>query len=116
MERTTMAETKNYRKASLIDDITASTTGYSCRQVGEIVDAMLYTIRVKIASGPAVTLTGFGTFRQTQRGARTGANIRTGEKIAIPAQSAIRFTLGANSRQRSLAGRQRSVGSRNRTE
>ena len=90
-----MADTKGYSKTSLIDDITAATTGYTRKAVAEILDATLDTIQAKIASGQAVTLTGFGTFRQSQRAARTGTNIRTGQKIQIPASRSVRFTAGS---------------------
>ena len=84
-----------YGKTSLIDDITANTQGYSRRQVAEIVDSALDTIARKVASGQNVTLTGFGTFRRSQRAARQGTNIRTGQKIQIPAQNSVRFTPGS---------------------
>lgn len=84
-----------YEKTSLVDDVTARTQGYSRRQVAEVVDALLSTIQEKVTSGQNVTLTGFGTFRKTQRAARTGTNIRTREKIQIPAQTSVRFTPGS---------------------
>jgi len=84
-----------YGKTSLIDDVTAQTQGYSRRQVAEIVEAALDTIKQKVASGQNVTLTGFGTFRRSQRAARTGTNIRTRERIQIPAQQSVRFTPGS---------------------
>lgn len=84
-----------YGKTSLIDDVTAHTQGYSRRQVAEIVEATLNTIQKKVASGQSVTLTGFGTFRRSQRAARMGTNIRTREKIRIPAQTSVRFTPGS---------------------
>lgn len=86
----------NYGKTSLIDDITARTQGYSRRQVAEIVDAALSTIQQKVKEGQNVTLTGFGTFRKSQRAARTGTNIRTRQKIQIPAQTSVRFTPGSS--------------------
>jgi DNA-binding protein HU-beta len=85
----------SYGKGQLIDDITAATTGYSRRQVQEIVEAMLDTITGKLQAGQQVTLTGFGTFRRSERQARVGTNIRTKEKIQIPAQTSVRFTPGA---------------------
>jgi nucleoid DNA-binding protein len=111
-----------YGKTSLIDDITANTQGYSRRQVAEIVDSALDTIARKVASGQNVTLTGFGTFRRSQRAARTGTNIRTGQKIQIPAQSSVRFTPGSElksavsgrSSARSSASKQRERGGSNR--
>jgi DNA-binding protein HU-beta len=42
-----------------------------------------------------VTLTGFGTFRVSQRTARTGTNVRTGQKIQIPAQWGVNFSAGS---------------------
>ena len=90
-----MAESKTYGKTSLIDDITANTQGYTRKAVAEILDAALDTIRTKVAAGQNVTLTGFGTFRQTQRSARTGTNIRTGQKIQIPASRGVTFSAGS---------------------
>jgi DNA-binding protein HU-beta len=84
-----------YGKTSLIDDITAQTQGYSRRQVAEIVDTLLETIKSKITGGQNVTLTGFGTFRRSERAARRGTNIRTRQPINIPAQSSVRFTPGS---------------------
>jgi nucleoid DNA-binding protein len=85
----------SYGKTNLIDDVTAKTTGYTRRQVTEILDAALATITAKVQAGQNVTLTGFGTFRRSERAARTGTNIRTHEKIQIPAQSSVRFTPGS---------------------
>jgi len=84
-----------YGKTSLVDDVTAHTQGFSRRQVAEIVEAALDTIKQKVAGGQNVTLTGFGTFRRSQRAARMGTNIRTREKIRIPAQTSVRFTPGS---------------------
>jgi DNA-binding protein HU-beta len=99
-----------YGKTSLIDEVTAQTQGYSRRQVAEIVDTTLKTIKQKVAGGQNVTLTGFGTFRRSQRAARMGTNIRTREKIRIPAQTSVRFTPGSEFKT-AVGGRS---GSRNR--
>ena len=88
-------ERSTYGKTNLIDDVTASTQGYSRRQVAEIVDATLKAITDKVRTGQNVTVTGFGTFRRTERAARRGTNIRTREPINIPAQSTVRFTPGS---------------------
>lgn len=107
-----------YGKTSLIDDITANTQGYSRRQVSEIVDATLDTIARKVASGQNVTLTGFGTFRRSERAARMGTNIRTRQKIQIPAQKSVRFTPGSEFKAavsgRRAANRQRERGGSSR--
>jgi DNA-binding protein HU-beta len=88
-------EQSTYGKTNLIEDVTASTQGYTRRQVAEIVDATLKVITDKVRSGQNVTVTGFGTFRRTERAARRGTNIRTQEPITIPAQSTVRFTPGS---------------------
>ena len=85
----------SYGKTSLIEDITARTQGYSRRQVAEIVNAVFDTIKEQVQAGQNVTLTGFGTYRRSERAARTGTNIRTRERIDIPAQSSVRFTPGS---------------------
>jgi DNA-binding protein HU-beta len=109
-----------YGKTSLVDDVTAKTQGYSRRQVAEIVDTMMDMIKSKVASGQNVTLTGFGTFRRSERAARKGTNIRTRQPISIPAQKSVRFTPGSefkaavsgrsSSRRSSAATQQRERG------
>jgi nucleoid DNA-binding protein len=95
-----MTETKRttYGKTALVDDVTARTQGYSRRQVGEIIEATLAAIREQVQAGQNVTLTGFGTFRRSERAARTGTNIRTRERIQIPASTSVRFTPGSEFR------------------
>ena len=114
-----------YGKTNLIDDVTASTQGYSRRQVAEIVGAALKVITDKVRAGQNVTVTGFGTFRRTERAARRGTNIRTREPIDIPAQSTVRFTPGSEfkaavggrtaSRRSSQGGTQRGQSSTRRS-
>lgn len=86
---------KRYGKTLLIEAVVARTSGLTTRQVGQVLDATLAIISERLASGGEVTLTGFGTFRPSRRGARTGRHIRTGETIAIPARYAVRFTPGS---------------------
>ena len=88
-------EKSTYGKTNLIDDVTASTQGYSRRQVAEMVDATLKALTDKVRSGQNVTVTGFGTFRRTEHAARRGTNIRTRLPINIPAHSTVRFTPGS---------------------
>ena len=90
-----MAETK-YGKTALIEDITSATQGISRAQVETVLTTALQTIQAKLQAGQNVTLTGFGTFRTSQRAARVGTNIRTKQKINIPAQTSVRFTPGSD--------------------
>jgi DNA-binding protein HU-beta len=86
---------ERYGKTALVEAITARTSGLTARQVGQVVDACLAVISERLADGQDVTLTGFGTFRRTERGARSGRHVRTGEPIAIPARTGVRFTPGS---------------------
>lgn len=90
-----MANQTTYGKTALIDEVTASTTGYTRKAVTEILETALSTIQRKVQSGQRVTLTGFGTWQQTQRQARMGTNIQTKQKIHIPASTGVRFTPGS---------------------
>lgn len=49
---------------------------------------------MKEAAGGSFSVVGFGSFKVTEKPARTGRNPRTGEPIAIPAKKAIKFTAG----------------------
>ena len=55
-----------------------------------ICEAML-TIKDAVRAGEEVRLVGFGTFGRKERSARIGRNVRTGEKIKIPAKSVPTF-------------------------
>jgi DNA-binding protein HU-beta len=85
----------SYGKTNLIDDLTARTSGVTKRQITEILDATLGLVQEQVKNGKRVTIPGFGTWAQTQRAARTGVNIRTKQKIQIPAQKGVRFSAGA---------------------
>jgi DNA-binding protein HU-beta len=47
-----------------------------------------------LANGSEVTLIGFGSFKITERAARTGRNPKTGEPIQIPASKVPTFKAG----------------------
>ncbi len=57
--------------------------------------AMIATVTQAVAKGDPVTLVGFGTFKSTQRSARTGRNPATGAVLKIAATTVPRFTAGA---------------------
>ena len=57
------------------------------------VEAVLGGIMKEAAAG-SFSVVGFGTFKTTEKPARTGRNPRTGEPIAIPARKAVKFTAG----------------------
>ena len=58
------------------------------------IDAVFAAITGALKSGDDVRLVGFGNFSVTDRPAREGKNPRTGEKLAIPASKAPKFSAG----------------------
>ncbi len=63
-------------------------------QVSTVVNATFDAIQNALASGEEVTLTGFGTFRISERGAREGRNPQTGQRITIPSRRSPSFKPG----------------------
>jgi nucleoid DNA-binding protein len=59
------------------------------------VDAVIDAIKKGIKEDSEVTLIGFGTFKKSTRGARTGINPQTKAKMDIPASSSVKFKPGA---------------------
>jgi DNA-binding protein HU-beta len=47
-----------------------------------------------LKNGDTVAISGFGSFKQVKRAARTGRNPRTGQEIKIPARKTVKFTPG----------------------
>ncbi len=72
-------------------------------QVTAIVNATFGAIQEALASGEEVALTGFGTFRISERGAREGRNPQTGERITIPSRKSPSFKPGTQLK-RAVAG------------
>ncbi len=61
---------------------------------GKALDATLEAIVDALAQDETITLVGFGTFKASERAARTGRNPRTGEEIQIPAAKTVKFAPG----------------------
>lgn len=57
------------------------------------VDAVINGIMEGAANG-GLTIVGFGSFKVTDKPARTGRNPRTGESLEIAARKAVKFTAG----------------------
>ena len=81
------------KKTELIDAI-KETTGLSKKDSEKALTAALDTIINAVAAGDKVQLTGFGTFEQRSRNARTGVDPRTGNSIEIPASKVPAFKAG----------------------
>ncbi len=62
--------------------------------------AVLQAIGTGLRRDRSVQLVGFGTFKATTNGPREGINLQTGERIAIPETTSVRFSAGTKLRNR----------------
>jgi nucleoid DNA-binding protein len=83
----------NVNKDSLVDAISVK-LDLSKKAVEGVIEALEEMITDEIRKGNKVTLTGFGTFKVSQRAAREGINPQTKAKIQIPAMTVPKFTAG----------------------
>jgi nucleoid DNA-binding protein len=83
----------NINKDALVDAISAR-TDQSKKDVEMVIDTMVEEITKFLQAGNKVTLTGFGTFRVSDRAARVGINPQTKASIQIPAMKVPKFTAG----------------------
>ena len=81
------------KKTDLVEVIKEK-SGLSKKDAEKALTAALDAIIEAVAAGDKVQLTGFGTFEQRQRNARTGVDPRTGNSIDIPASKVPAFKAG----------------------
>ncbi|MEK7181756.1 MAG: HU family DNA-binding protein [Patescibacteria group bacterium] len=84
---------KNVNKDTLVHAI-VDKTELSKKDVEAMLECMIDQITKELQSGNKVTLTGFGTFKVSNRAAREGINPQTKAKIMIPAMTVPKFTAG----------------------
>ena len=73
----------------------SSAAGVTKKDAQAVLDALIDSITSALKSGDSVTITGFGTFRVSERAARTGVNPRNpGQKINIPSMKLPAFKAG----------------------
>jgi DNA-binding protein HU-beta len=81
-------------KTELVEQV-AARAELTKPEAARAVDAVIETVEDALRRGSDVTLSGFGKFHVGERGARTGVNPRTGERIQIAASRVPRFTAGS---------------------
>lgn len=81
-------------RTELIETL-AEQNGLSKAATGKVIESFLDTIRKTVKKGDAVSLIGFGTFKQVSRVARTGKNPSTGLSMKIPAAIVPKFIPGS---------------------
>lgn len=80
-------------KSELIE-VAAQEAGITKAAADKALAAILDAVVTAVAKGDSVTLVGFGTFKASQRAARTGKNPKTGASLKIPATTVPKFTAG----------------------
>ncbi|MEK9173918.1 MAG: HU family DNA-binding protein [Patescibacteria group bacterium] len=84
---------KNVNREMLVHAI-VDKTDLSKKDVEATLECMLDVITGELQKGNKVTLTGFGTFKVSERAQREGINPQTKAKITIPAMTVPKFTAG----------------------
>lgn len=84
---------KNINKDALVHAI-CERTSLAKKDVEFTLEALEDVITNELRQGSKVTLTGFGTWKVSQRAAREGINPQTKAKITIPAMKVPKFTAG----------------------
>jgi nucleoid DNA-binding protein len=84
---------KNVNKDTLVHAIVQK-TDLAKKDVEAVIECMVDEITGELRNGNKVTLTGFGTFKVSNRAAREGINPQTKAKITIPAMTVPKFTAG----------------------
>ena len=85
-------------KAELIKEL-ESRLG-SRKAASDALTAVVDVIIREVAKGGSVAITGFGTFEQAARAARTGRNPRTGAHVSVDKKSVPFFKTGKEMRER----------------
>jgi DNA-binding protein HU-beta len=80
-------------KQDLISKI-AKDTGVTKTSASAAVDSLLDGITKSLKKGEPITFVGFGTFKTSQRKARTARNPQTGAAIKVPKRRVVRFSAG----------------------
>jgi integration host factor subunit beta len=80
-------------KAELVTQV-ALKTELTKQQTAEVVDLLLECIIKALQAGDKVELRGFGSFRRRDRRPRLGRNPKTGEVVAVSAQTVPFFKTG----------------------
>jgi nucleoid DNA-binding protein len=79
-------------KTDLINQVTSIVENQ--KQAKDVVDCLLNAITGSLANNEVVQISGFGSFKVSERKARTGRNPQTGAPIQIPAGKVPKFVAG----------------------
>ncbi len=78
------------KKSEIIETIT-TIKGLTKADVTRVFEATFNLIKEELVKENDVAVSGFGTFKKSERAARTGRNPQTGETIQISASKSVSF-------------------------
>ena len=81
-------------KAELVEAIAAK-SGLTKADSSRALDAFQEVVAETLKKGDKITLTGFGSFKVSERAAREGRNPRTGLPVKIAARKSVSFKAGS---------------------
>ena len=82
------------KKSEMIEAL-ATQTGLTKADVEKVFNGTFNLFKEELAKGNDVAVAGFGTFKISNRAARTGRNPQTGETIEIAASKSVGFKAGS---------------------
>lgn len=82
------------KKSEIISAI-AENAGVSKADAERVYNATFELIKSELSNGNNVTVSGFGTFKVSERAARDGINPLTKQPLHIPAKKAVSFKAGS---------------------
>lgn len=82
------------KKSEMIEAL-AKETGLTKADVEKVFNGTFNLFKDELAKGNNVAVAGFGTFKISNRAARTGRNPQTGETIKIAASKSVSFKAGS---------------------
>ena len=82
------------KKSEMIEAL-ANQTGLSKADVERVFNGTFDLFKSELEKGNNVTVSGFGTFKISERAARDGRNPQTGETIHIAASKSVSFKAGS---------------------
>ncbi len=86
-------------KAELVEKI-SEMTGVSKTLAGEMLNAFCSVVTDTLANGSSVAIMGFCSLVVQMRAERVGRDLRTGDKIVIPARRVVKFKAGKTLKER----------------
>ncbi|MGM0595595.1 MAG: integration host factor subunit alpha [Myxococcota bacterium] len=78
-------------KADVIEKVYEKVTGLSKKEAGQMVEAVLGTMKNTLSDGENIKISGFGNFILRDKKSRPGRNPKTGDSITISARRVLTF-------------------------